>query len=195
MSTATKSPATRQTLAAQLDRFDGILDGLAEAIPAAVADAVRAAVAQAVREAVQAALAEVLANPALRGVAFKAADCKAVDPTPAAGPAPLPGQHRPVVRLRAVLAEARRHGTQLRAAAGERIGAVRAWAGRQFDRIRPWRKPVLAAAGIAATVGILGYVLGPVAAAVLSGASAFGLSVTAIALAAAIKRPAADATS
>ena len=194
MSTATKSPAARQTLAAQLDRLDAILDGLAEAIPAAVADAVRAAVAQAVREAVQAALSEVLATPTLLNRLREGGDSM-----PAADPAPLLGQvrqpRRPPVRVHALLTEARQFGTRLRTTAGERLGASRVWAGRQYDRFRPWRKPTLAALGIAATVSILGYALGPVAASILSGASAFGLSVTAAALVTAVKRPNAEATS
>ena len=193
MSTATKTPATRQTLAAQLDRLDGILDGLAEAIPAAVADAVRAAVAQAIREAVRTALAEVLTTPALLDHVREAAD-----PTPAAGPAPLLNPvrqpRRSAVHLQTLVAKARRHGTRLRAAAGARLGAVRAWAGRQYARLRPWRRPVLAAAGIAAAVSLLGYALGPVAASLLSGASAFGLSVTVAALATAVRRPEPEAT-
>jgi hypothetical protein len=57
---------TRKTLASQLDRLDGILDGLSEGLHDAVAQAVREAVGLAVREAVQAVLAEVLTNPALR---------------------------------------------------------------------------------------------------------------------------------
>jgi hypothetical protein len=48
----------RKTLAGQLDRLDGILDGLEEALAGAVQDAV----ATAVKEAVQAGLNEVLTN-------------------------------------------------------------------------------------------------------------------------------------
>src|SRR5262245_11044109 len=55
----------RKTLSSQIDRLDGILDGLAEALDGAVADAVRDAVGQAVREAVEATVREVLASPAL----------------------------------------------------------------------------------------------------------------------------------
>lgn len=48
----------KKTLAHQLDRFDGILDGLADALNESVADAVRASVADAVRAAVSASIAE-----------------------------------------------------------------------------------------------------------------------------------------
>jgi hypothetical protein len=61
------SPASngrvRKSLEGQLDRFDRILDGLADALNGSVADAVRDAVGQAVREAVQAVVAELVANP------------------------------------------------------------------------------------------------------------------------------------
>ena len=52
----------KQTLADQIDRLDGILDGLAEALNESIADAVKGVIAQAVRDAVQAAVAEVLAD-------------------------------------------------------------------------------------------------------------------------------------
>jgi hypothetical protein len=53
----------RKSLEGQLDRFDRILDGLADALNESVADAVKDAVGQAVREAVQAVVAELVANP------------------------------------------------------------------------------------------------------------------------------------
>jgi hypothetical protein len=56
----------RKSLAEQIDRLDGILDGLADGLNEAVVIAVKQAVVVAVREAVQAVLAEVLANPQLR---------------------------------------------------------------------------------------------------------------------------------
>jgi hypothetical protein len=47
-------------LAAQIDRLDAVLDGLAEALNDSVADAVKATVGEAAREAVQQALSEAL---------------------------------------------------------------------------------------------------------------------------------------
>lgn len=61
-STASNSQ-TRKSLASQIDRLDGILDGLADGLNDAVALAVKEAVAVAVKEAVQTVLAEVLTNP------------------------------------------------------------------------------------------------------------------------------------
>src|SRR3954452_9425712 len=64
----TTSPAgvngrSRKSLEHQLDRFDSILDGLANALNESVADAVKDAVGHAVREAVQAVVAELGATP------------------------------------------------------------------------------------------------------------------------------------
>jgi len=55
----------RKTLSTQLDRLDGVLDGLAEALNQSVATAVKEAVGLAAREAVSAAVQEVLSNPDL----------------------------------------------------------------------------------------------------------------------------------
>jgi hypothetical protein len=55
----------RKSLGNQIDRLDGMLEGLSEALNESVADAVRGAVGQAVREAVVVAVREVLATPAL----------------------------------------------------------------------------------------------------------------------------------
>src|SRR6476659_7505564 len=56
----------KKTLAYQLDRLDGILDGLADALTGVVADAVRQAVGLAVREAVEVAARELLTRPELQ---------------------------------------------------------------------------------------------------------------------------------
>lgn len=55
----------RKTLSTQIDRLDGILDGLSEALSESVAMAVKEAVSGVVREAVEAAVKEVLSNPQL----------------------------------------------------------------------------------------------------------------------------------
>jgi len=65
MDTRTKSPAngqSRKTLASQLDRLEGMLNGL----DSALAGAVQEAVEQAVKQAVQAVLTEVLTNRELQ---------------------------------------------------------------------------------------------------------------------------------
>src|SRR3954470_3268582 len=63
--TATMNKNGRPSLAGQIDRLDGILDGLAEALNESVADAVRKTVGEEVREVVEQAVREVLADPAL----------------------------------------------------------------------------------------------------------------------------------
>src|SRR5207248_1458762 len=90
MSTTT-SPASgraRKSLEYQLDRFDSILDGLADALDESVADAVKDAVGQAVREAVGAVAAELVANPAVAGALAAA---HGLTPPPSAEPAAAPG--------------------------------------------------------------------------------------------------------
>lgn len=186
--TTTKSPATRQTLAVQLDRLDGILDGLAEAIPAAVADAVRTAVAHTVREAVQTALAEVLARPAVQ--IRMAADTL---PPTNTQPSPINRFRRVTIRIRTLLIMAKPFGNQLRTMASKLYASAQSWTCRQCSRIRSWRKPILTGVGIAMAVSFLGYVMGPVVASMLCGASAFGLSVSVAALATALRRPAPEA--
>jgi hypothetical protein len=90
MSTPTIAAANgraRKSLEGQLDRFDRILDGLADALNESVADAVRDAVGQAVREAVQAVVAELVANPDVAralAAAHGLTAQKAAPPAPAA---------------------------------------------------------------------------------------------------------------
>src|SRR5215468_9722892 len=55
----------RKSLATEIDRLDGILDGLDEALAGSVETAVRDVVGQVVREAVEATIKEVLSNPEL----------------------------------------------------------------------------------------------------------------------------------
>jgi hypothetical protein len=82
----------RTSLAEQLDRLDGILDGLADALNESVAAAVQEAVGRAVKEAIQAVFAEVLSNPdvlaRLHGSAGPAPEPTAPVPESAAAPAP-----------------------------------------------------------------------------------------------------------
>jgi hypothetical protein len=66
MQTMLTNSKVRKSLSEQIDRLDKILDGLAEALNGAVADAVTQAVSLAVKETVQSVLTEVLSNPDLR---------------------------------------------------------------------------------------------------------------------------------
>src|SRR5262245_21192598 len=77
----------RKSLAEQIDRLDGILDGLADGLNEAVAQAVHQAVAGAAEQALRGALSEVLAHPEvqarLHGTA-SAAKPAVASPEPAA---------------------------------------------------------------------------------------------------------------
>jgi hypothetical protein len=92
MSTPTSPAANgraRKSLEHQLDRFDTILDGLANALNESVADAVKDAVGQAVREAVQAVVTELVANPQVAR-ALAAAHGLTQPPTSPTPPTPGP---------------------------------------------------------------------------------------------------------
>jgi hypothetical protein len=89
--TPTANGRARKSLEHQLDRFDSILDGLANALNESVADAVKDAVGQAVRETVQAVVAELVANPQ---VAKALAAAHGITPT---SPTPTPPTPEPAV--------------------------------------------------------------------------------------------------
>jgi hypothetical protein len=72
----------RKSLEHQLDRFDSILDGLANALNESVADAVKDSVGQAVREAVQVVVAELVANPQVAKALAAAHGINTPAPTP-----------------------------------------------------------------------------------------------------------------
>jgi hypothetical protein len=78
----------RKTLAAQLDRLDGIIDALAEGLNEAVADAVRQAVGAAVQQSVEAVLREVLARPELLRALAPVPAVPVAQIAPTAAPAP-----------------------------------------------------------------------------------------------------------
>jgi hypothetical protein len=97
MQTTVTNGRTRKSLADQIDRLDGILDGLAEALNESVTGAVREAAGAAVREAVRGVLTELLSNPGLLQ-----RFCPAVAPadTPASGHAAVaPGLPGPIRKL------------------------------------------------------------------------------------------------
>jgi len=77
----------RKTLASQIDRLDGILNGLDAALAGAVQDAVE----QAVKQAVQAVLTEVLTNRELQEQLQQAAQ-PAPPPEPPRGPKSMPSR-------------------------------------------------------------------------------------------------------
>src|SRR5262245_21144940 len=98
----TTSPAgvngrSRKSLETHLDRFDSILDGLADALNESVADAVKDAVGLAVREAVQAVVAELLTNPQ---VVAKLAEAHELSHEPPAELTQTPAPQKPSWRER-----------------------------------------------------------------------------------------------
>jgi hypothetical protein len=100
MDTLRKTPAngqSRKTLASQLDRLEGMLDGLDTALPGAVQEAVE----QAVKQAVQTVLTEVLSNRELQQQLQQAAQ-------PAPPPEPPRGKTSTANRLWQATTEAAR---------------------------------------------------------------------------------------
>src|SRR3954466_3202108 len=93
------SGRARKSLEHQLDRFDSILAGLANALNESVADAVKDAVGQAVREAVQAVVAELVANPRVAQALAAAHGFTSPAPTPVVSGQP-PAPRGPTLRER-----------------------------------------------------------------------------------------------
>jgi hypothetical protein len=161
----------RKSLAEQIDRLDGILDGLAEALNGAVADAVRGAVGAAVRDAVEEAVAAavraVLLNP----------DVRAALATGAAGP-----PERPAGTANYAAAAAVRLRDAARAARSRAAARLHGWL-RGLSRLAGaalrLRRPLGLAVGVGAAVGLGCYLAGPTVAAAVSGAAGFVASLAA----------------
>jgi hypothetical protein len=159
---------TRKTLASQLDRLDQILDGLSDGLQEAITAAVQEAVGAAVREAVRAVLAELLTNPAVLERLQATTPPAAVAPEALAAPARTSGS-----RVWAWLSARMRALRQTVAAGFQRVRdgavAVRACLG----VVRPYRNPLLVAAGVGVLAGALAYLAGPWLASVASGLGGF----------------------
>jgi hypothetical protein len=162
----------RKQLSDQLDRFDGILDALAEGLPGAVADACR----EGARAAMKDAIVEVLTNPELRTLLAppQPATVQPVHVTPAE-PA-TPGLW---ARLKSKLAAARdtvvgavgsaRDAVVRRCVvAGDAIVALGQMTGEQI-RVR---RILLVALGVGAVVGVACLVVPQTTAAVVGGIGA-----------------------
>ena len=168
--TATTNGKTRKTLAEQIDKLDSILDGLSENLNEAVADAVRDATHAAVQEAVQRALVEVLTSPDILALLGGLAPPRQPSPLPVSPPA-AEGEDRPGLR--------------------DRLGAARAWAGRQAGAagascarglaglraglLGLWRlrTRLLATVAVGTAIGLGAYLAGPWLSALTGGALGF----------------------
>ena len=172
----------RKSLSEQIDRLDGILDGLAEALNESVADAVRDVIGMAVREAVSAAVTEVLASPPLLRAALER------HAPPEAAPAP-PAPRPPTLREN-LARVGNRLGEKLKRAAGllgEKLGgacAIACAAGKRVGKVaaivpgilaalarKAWdfRKPCAIALGVGVLCGAACYLGGPLLSSVANG--------------------------
>lgn len=166
-------PQQRRQLADQLDRFDQILDGLADGLQTAITDAAREGTRCAVKEAIQ----EVLNDPTLRAVFQKLAQ-------------PIPAKPSAWAQVKATFARFKtgvaRIVTPVVAPAVEQVRTVTRAAGqigRALGITWQWRKVLAIGAGIGLVTMGVSYLSGHTAAAVLSG---IGGAVTAVAVQAAV---------
>ena len=176
--------AARKSLADQIDRLDGILDGLAEALNESIADAVKGVLAQAVRDAVQAAVVEVLAAPELLRAALERHAPPAVPAPPPPRPEP-PTLKENVARIgngacaavKRATGPAMRRAGEVCPAACAVVAKVPAALGAVARMAWASRKPCAIAAGVGLAFGAACYLGGP-----LLSVAANGLSGTALAL-------------
>jgi hypothetical protein len=179
MSTTTVNGSRRPSLAEQIERLDAILDGLAEGLNEAVTEAVR----RALSGAVQSALREALASPELRQrlAPPPLPETPAPESAPAPEPAPTAGQrcHASMARAwgwtRGLASRADRGGRDLLlgACAAMSDWAGSSWRGTRSLAARGWqaRRKVGLSAGAGVAAGLMGYLAGPVAAALGCGLS------------------------
>lgn len=167
----------RKSLSSQLDRLDGILDGLDKALQGAITESVSAAVTEAIR----ATLLEVVSNPQvitlLRGVMSPTLP-KSEQP---AAQAPEPAHPTHVGRVRSAISSAWRWSlAKIRAiprAIGSRINAVYGGvvhACHQANAIWSLKRPIFIAMLAGLLVGMVSYASSPWFAGVVGGISATG---------------------
>jgi hypothetical protein len=182
MSTPMNAPANgraRKSLEGQLDRFDSILDGLADALNESVADAVRDAVGQAVREAVGAVVAELVANPDVAKALAAAHGLTAPTAPPLEPPA---GPRGPSLRERLA---ARWHRLRSGVVAvkdrvvttvSDRLRTTRAVLTAAVRMARADRRGIPLAALVGVLVAVGCHLCGPAVAATVSGIASAGLT-------------------
>jgi hypothetical protein len=169
MTTMQTNGKLRKSLAEQIDRLDGILDGLANALNESVAAAVKDAVGAAVREAVQAVMTEVLTNPAVLELLHGGVAVPAVRPGRTTG-------SRVGGWVRTASAAA---GAQVRATVGVfavaakavRGGVAACWA--RLSLVRRLKLDVLTAAGVGVLAAMAAYHAGPWLASTATGLGSF----------------------
>jgi hypothetical protein len=179
-------PPHRKQLSDQLDRFDAILDGLAEGLNGAIADAAR----EGTRLAVKDAILEIVANPDLRA-ALQSTGPAPVPPPAASPPRSVWESMKALLRrARAAVAAAVRAA---RTCAGRKVRSLgRLSAGAGLAITRAWRVKlaVLATVAVGVAAGVGAYYLTPHAGMVVSavaGACAAVVSKTAVAVRAALR--------
>jgi hypothetical protein len=198
----------RKTLSNQIDRLDGMLEGLAENLNDAVALAVKETVAQVVREAVELAVKEVLSNPEL----LRAAQAQHSPPAPPQQPPAPKAQRRSCTDvLQSGWSWLCRKVTRTASHARKKLGQGLSWCVQKvsqgcaalWHQRRGWvvravgTLTALAAAAVtlwhfrrscsvALTAGLItgvsGYLAGPVVGALLSGLGGMGLTLSAMVL-------------
>jgi hypothetical protein len=161
----------RKQLSDQLDRLDGIIDALAEALPAAVADSCK----EGARAAVKDAIIEIISNPELRALLAPMRP----EPTPVIVTPPEPPKPSLWGRLKAKIAAAR---DMLTGAAGKVKAAVTSRykaasdtvvaVGRATGETLPVRRVLLVGLGIGLVVGLACLVMPQTAAAAVGAVSA-----------------------
>jgi hypothetical protein len=158
----TNGKPQRKQLSDELDRLDGIIDCLAEALPAAVADACREGARQAVKDAV----VEILASPELRTLITGLAAARVAPPAPATPPT-APTAAKPPLWTRAK--------AKCKAATDAVVGRCKAATTAvvatavTVSAVMPVKKILLVGTGVGLAVGVLSYACPHVLSAVVSG--------------------------
>jgi hypothetical protein len=155
----------RKQLSDQLDRFDAILDGLAEGLNGAIADAAR----EGTRLAVKDAIVEILSNPDLKAVIQSAGPI----PVPELTPRPKPESawenlKTPLRNARAAVAAATEAARTVVGRQFRSIGRLAAGAGGSLTTAWKIKVAVLATAAVGVVAGLGGFYAAPHISMVLS---------------------------
>jgi hypothetical protein len=174
----------RKTLSGQLDRLDNMLDGLDQAIPAAVADAVRVSVTVAISEAVRTTLLELISNPEI--IHFMRTGT-VPSPSPSAPSQAQPGANSGGLTSSQQIGQSLKRAwlwskkkvvsTSTAIFSPVRVlcqGVVDGF--REINRVMSLKRPILIALGVGVAVGITGYASAPWLAGVLSGIGDMGVT-------------------